>query len=347
MIKQERLRNGIALGVAIFILFVLFAAGMTISHLMHGLQRQVEYADSAVRAQYIGESGLNQLLARLQAKPWEERWFAKSPDAASDINYSGGSYDYFISDSPNHPMHVDIWIKSNYRNTKRFFFWRVKFQSSMLSGLAQGIPVKIAELDSSDFPPPGTTDFYPMTSQIENQLETQKSNRGPADDITQSLRDTNDLHQAMSKLGGPADGVFVAGPFVSGIGTAAVSLITPPPPPPPSTGGLAIPPALPLTISVPSAEAEFVSAPLRIISQIDDGADISGHGWDLVDVINNNGHVMMPFQWPMIHHFHDHGFADFIGKIMGGFGFDDHDHDDHDDHDDYSGHYDRDGHSGH
>ncbi|MFZ2958808.1 MAG: hypothetical protein WA705_18110 [Candidatus Ozemobacteraceae bacterium] len=293
-------RRGIALGVAMFILLTLFAAGMTISHLMRGLQKQVEYADSAVRAQYIGESGLNILLARLQSKPWEKRWFAPVPDSGTGIEYGGGSYEYFISDTANRPLHADIWVKSNYRNTKRFFFWRVKFQSSMLNGLAQGIPINSSEIDGSNFPV-AATDLDALTAQIESQIDKRKDNRGNADTLISSIRTTNDIHQTMSNIGANPAGTLVGGPFspssaIPFPGQAPYPGWKAGPPPPPPAGnpnmGLVIPP--PFDVPVSASEIEFKTAPALVIAAIDQGAKIKGKGHDIFNHKKNKGHIKIP-----------------------------------------------------
>ena len=68
-------RRGIALFLVLGVLMVLFLGGLVLMRLSSGVQNQLNYADHAVRAQYIGESCHNFLMARLLSRPWEKRWF--------------------------------------------------------------------------------------------------------------------------------------------------------------------------------------------------------------------------------------------------------------------------------
>lgn len=147
-----KIRKGIALVLVLGTLTVLFTGGMVISQLMTGVQDQLKYTDAAIRAQYIAESAFNLLMARLMGRPYNQRWFKTAGGEGKTSAYSGGYYDYFISDTPNRVHHVDIWIRSSFGNIKRVFFWRVNVQQALLPGVVQGATIGALELQEADFP---------------------------------------------------------------------------------------------------------------------------------------------------------------------------------------------------
>lgn len=213
-------RRGIAIGVVFVVLIVLFVGGMTLSHLMRGVQRQLEFSDAHIRCQYIGEAAMNLQLARLLSKPWEARWFAAGPDSASDLPYGGGNYDYFIQDTADKPFHVDLWIRSTFRNARRCFFWRVKYDHGLLGGLAQGLAVNRLELEPEQSPPTGTTVTTPFTERIKQIINERTAKRNRADVLGNSIRQNIRTDQILTGLGRPAEGVVKNSPFPADVATA-------------------------------------------------------------------------------------------------------------------------------
>lgn len=218
--------RGMAIGFIFLILMVLFLGGMSISHLMQGVQKQLEFADAHVRAQYIAESGMNYLLARYLSKPWEDRWFAAGPDGASAIDFGGGTYDYFIQDTPDRPFFADIWIRSIFKNTKRSFFWRVKYRQAVLSGLAQANPVNSSEMSQDNFPN-SVTSAISLTQKIETLLDKRAENRGKADQMKATMQNTNSVDTIITEMGGAPP------QKVRNDGFDDRGETLPPPPPPP------------------------------------------------------------------------------------------------------------------
>ncbi|MBI3038556.1 hypothetical protein HYY75_05820 [bacterium] len=198
-------RLGVAIAFVFIILVVLFLGGMTVSYLMQGVQKQLEFSDATIRCQYIGESGLNLLLAKLFSKSWDERWFAQTgTDAKAEVFYANGTYDYFIQETPGRNYHVDIWIRALYKTSKRFFFWRVRFDPGLFGSLANGVRTFSAELDESKFPPEGTSNLNPYTAQIETLLVQRKANQEGADVIADQVSRTSKPDEAIIALTGNA-----------------------------------------------------------------------------------------------------------------------------------------------
>lgn len=292
------------MGMAFIVLFVLFATGVVISNLSRGLQRQVEFADASVRAQYIAETALNLLMARLMGSPYEERWFAGNPDAQAGVEYGGGTYDYFIADTKNRPMFVDIWVRSTYRNSKRFYYWRVKFQNTLLTGLATGMPVNGTEVEGTAFPN-SPTDMDRYSAAIEAQLERRRGNRSGANAMADVIQGSNDVTQALNNVGAPPPRGVAGTPFGADPAddpTVAVPVITLPPissnwpalPLDPPLGGL---------VKVKQEEEQMVQAVPEIIRDIDTNGDPQSGWWSGTYEAGREG-----MEWRKPHgHGHGHG----------------------------------------
>ena len=194
-------RRGIAIGVVFVILVVLFLGGLAIMHLMRGVQRQLEFSDAHLRTQYIGEAGMNLLMSRLLAQPWEKRWFAAGPKAEADLSYGGGAWDYFIQDTPGRFFHADLWIRASFKTTRRCFFWRIKYDHGLLGGLAMGMPVTRVELEPDEAPAPGTTVTTPFTDRIEQILTERSQKKKKAEEVANGVRKVVPTDRVMSNLG--------------------------------------------------------------------------------------------------------------------------------------------------
>ena len=206
-------RRGMAIGLVFAVLIVLFVGGMTLSQLMRGVQRQLEFSDAQIRCQYIGEAGMNLLLTRLLARPWEQRWFQAGPDSASAIPYGDGNYDYFIMDTASKPYYVDLWIRTTFKTAKRCFFWRVKFDHGLLGGLAQGIAVNRFELEPDQAPPTGTTFTTPFTEQIAQIITERNSKKNGSNQLVSNIRQVVPTNQILTTIGKQNPGRVQNSPF--------------------------------------------------------------------------------------------------------------------------------------
>ncbi len=206
-------RRGIALWMVFALLLVIVIGGIALSSLMRGLQRQVEYADAGIRAQYIGESAYNRLHARLFSKPWDERWFANGTDSGSEISLHEGEYDFFIADNPFRPRHADIFIRSSYRGTKRAFYWLVKGETDLLTGLVNGTVVGSTEFEPDNQPTSASPNTTELAKAMEKIIQIRKDKRPVSDPMTKGLNSTNKANDAIRELGGVPPSGVVQEPF--------------------------------------------------------------------------------------------------------------------------------------
>ncbi len=128
-------KRGIALAVIITLLVVVFVSAFGVFKLMRGVGSQVEYSDAHIRALNIAESGFQVLAARFMSRPYEDRWFRDHSDAKAGLKLEGGTWDYYIEDTPGQPMNADAWVRGEYKNTKRLLFYRFRYEDRLFRGL--------------------------------------------------------------------------------------------------------------------------------------------------------------------------------------------------------------------
>ncbi|RCK78992.1 MAG: hypothetical protein OZSIB_0543 [Candidatus Ozemobacter sibiricus] len=224
-------RRGMALWFVLGLVTVFVLGGMVLFNLTRGLTRQVEYADASLRAQYIGESAYNQLYARLSGHSWDDRWFAAGPDSGSLIPLHGGAYDYFIADNPYRPMHADIFVRAEYKNARRCFYWLVRMKPGLLVSLAQNLPVGMMEIEPERLPTAAGQN-QALADQMERIIATRQSKAAIAGAMESGIKANNDVTQAITQLGGVPPAGVVRQPVVTAGGEAVPvpPAVTPVPP---------------------------------------------------------------------------------------------------------------------
>jgi hypothetical protein len=201
-------RRGMALGFVIIILLVLTIGGMALSYLSRGVQSQLVYADAAMRAQYIAEAGCHKLIARTMAKSWDDRWFKGGPDTGYGLAYGGGTWDYFIQDTPGQARHADIWTRGVFKDVKRACFFRFEYRPSLLSGLNNLTLANALPLDEDDFPS-NSSSLNAMTLQVEQLIDKRQTNKHAADQQVTTILANPQLVGVLGTLGQPAQGEIV------------------------------------------------------------------------------------------------------------------------------------------
>src|SRR5579862_5609788 len=73
------LRSGSALVIALAIGLLLAVQIYIVMVYSSGGYRHTEKVNGHLRAIFVGESALSQLVARMRSAPWEQRWFAGGP----------------------------------------------------------------------------------------------------------------------------------------------------------------------------------------------------------------------------------------------------------------------------
>ena len=104
-----------------------------------GRFRRVEKVNAHIRAIYVGESAFSDVVARLKAAKWEDRWFKGLPVQDTNVSLAGGSYSDVIADVAGVPdKMVDVWIEAHYDQAISVMYYRI-----VVTGSDEGLPNQI------------------------------------------------------------------------------------------------------------------------------------------------------------------------------------------------------------
>jgi hypothetical protein len=196
-------RRGLAMPMVIAVILVMTLVFFGLWKMMRGVGTQREYADAHLRALTIAESVHNLLVARLMSTPWEQRWFAKLPggvDAQSGLRLDGGYYDYFIQDAPNQDKTVDIWVRADYKNSKRLHFYRIRYEELLFKNLTNPVPAYAGSLEDTAVPPLPST-ISPLAQKMSELIAQRDRNRVAMTRKWEELAKTLNPLQILQSLG--------------------------------------------------------------------------------------------------------------------------------------------------
>jgi hypothetical protein len=218
------------------IVMIMFVSVFALSKLMRGVSSQLEYSDAHLRALTIAESAYQMLVAQMMSKNWEERWFADKPQGQAGTDFEGGTYDYFIQNTPGVEKSADIWIRAEYKNTRRVLFYRIKYQDRIFKGLTTPQTDFTSTVDDQKYVPLIAPAVDPMTAQINELINIRKQNRVKSTQIWEVMSQKVDPYAILTSLGASVPGgeLPITSVPVPGGGSTAVS---PPPKNPAPAGG--------------------------------------------------------------------------------------------------------------
>ena len=245
-------RRGNALILILGIALVLGIQIYIVQTFTMGSFRHVEKVNGHIRAIYVGESAFSQVVARLKAATWENRWFKSGPTRDTSIALAGGSYSDLVEDVPGATDKlVDVWIEAHYDTAVSLMYYRVLYQDDTLDFTAQVFPTFFSFLDAGQ-PNPFTGTLPPSIALVQGMIGQQQANQAAAIAALNGVKGTCDLNGAMAALsitppGTPLDsGTLLTGTgidlcsYVNGVNAALAAAPPPPPamplPPPLSTG---------------------------------------------------------------------------------------------------------------
>ncbi len=209
------------LAVAFFVMFV--------NSMGSGYSSQVAHVDEYTRCRIIGESAFATVLSRIRVNPYRDRFFAKRGYREYRTPLFGGEYDLYILDTPGGTAQADIYIESRYHRCKKIFFWRIRYENSLLDAAGKVYPLIFTACDPSQMT--GNTGS-PMAGFVGDLLKKRQDNRKMAAQKSAQVRSLTQTKDIISVLNGPSGGKVEEDP------QRPVPVITPPPPldPPPKAG---------------------------------------------------------------------------------------------------------------
>lgn len=161
------------------VLSMLFLA-FSLNFLGTSYSQQVQHVDEGSRTLMVAESRLSMLLAELREKPYSQRVFASKPLEEYDQKLLGGKFDLFVENAlPPAVNQADIYIRATFGKAKRLYFWRIRYEDSLLDAAGRVIPIIFTVLDPGRFPTPSGSPFSGMIKDIitkrrENEAKAQE-----------------------------------------------------------------------------------------------------------------------------------------------------------------------------
>lgn len=274
--RPPRRRGGVLTVIIIAIILVLLGCGLLLKVLSGGAYRETDVLISHMRAISVGESMYGEIVARLSATSWTNRWFKNAADAQVAVTIAGGTADYLIQDAlppaapppspppsgapalaltPTTPNQADLMIRANYGGHSVLMYWRLTCPEDSIDALSRVIP----DMYMNPLTPagaPGTVPQLPgpFVQEVEKQIAAREANRKKSDPLLSPIRDSQSPGEVQAVLGFQperpiADNTLAGNPSGpdTGLGNpqSTIPIASVPPPatrPPPVVPALSSPP---------------------------------------------------------------------------------------------------------
>ena len=133
---MTRSRSGMALALVLALLLVIGAFSSIVMLLSRSASREVDVLKRHLRAVNVADAVFAEVVARLSATRWEDRWFKIAADVKFDVALAGGLADYVIRDTrqgapvpfslvPGSANQVDLLVNASYDRSRCVVFWRL------------------------------------------------------------------------------------------------------------------------------------------------------------------------------------------------------------------------------
>lgn len=198
----------VVMGILAVSLFVAFVHSMG-----SGYSNQVAHVDEYTRCRIIGESAFSRVLGMIRNKPYRERFFAKAPYRELGVSLFRGKYNLYVVDAPGHRWEADIYVEACFQRCQRLFFWRVKFENSVLDAVGRVYPILFASRDPGEFP--AAVGGSPLAPAVDDLISIRHANQGLAGSKASLIRPLADTKDMIKVLDGPS-GIEVADDLAHG-----------------------------------------------------------------------------------------------------------------------------------
>lgn len=130
-IPAGRRARGMVLPIALAIMAVLAVVTMAVYTLRQQTYRGLSFLDGYLDAVAVGEACFVEVVERLGATKWSERWF-KAGASSGEGSYMDGTYDYMIADAPR-LGEVDLVVWARNADSEVTMHWRLLVDPYTLS----------------------------------------------------------------------------------------------------------------------------------------------------------------------------------------------------------------------
>ena len=158
------------------ILAVTMMAGFVItsSMLNQGLKTQLIQTDTDNLSFVMAYSALSKFMGKIHANSWNNRPFKGKTYSEYGVSLYGGTYDFFVEDSPGKTYQADIYVRTTMAKNSNLYFWRIKFQDDLLD-VSNRIQVDFfMKTDPANFPKGSGSVF---ASKVDDLIQQRKKNQ--------------------------------------------------------------------------------------------------------------------------------------------------------------------------
>lgn len=173
---------------------------ITISSLNQGFRNQVQHVALRDLSFELAYSVMSDVMARVYAKPWAERFFASAPHLANNKSLYGHKYDLMVENSPGQNMQFDVYVRTRILDTNRMYFWRVHYNDNLLDVSDAFTSIYYAGDEKADLSPANTGE---IAKKVEKILQNRAKNLEKAVQLTSVLSGVNNTRDIASILGAP------------------------------------------------------------------------------------------------------------------------------------------------
>lgn len=173
---------------------------ITISSLNQGFRNQVQHVALRDLSFELAYSVMSDVMARVYAKPWAERFFASAPHLANNKSLYGHKYDLMVENSPGQNMQFDVYVRTRILDTNRMYFWRVHYNDNLLDVSDAFTSIYYAGDEKADLSPANTGE---IAKKVEKILQNRAKNLEKAVQLSSVLSGVNNTRDIASILGAP------------------------------------------------------------------------------------------------------------------------------------------------
>lgn len=249
-------RGGMALTLVLAIVVIMAVFGGIVLALSRGAAREIDVLNGHLRAVAVAEAAYSEVVARLCATPWPQRWFKDAADVRFGEPLAGGTFDLllrdgaplpgtsdpFVSRLAAQPHQVDLFVRATWDTSTVAMMWRLVIPVDSLDSFPRAISTVYTFTPESTRARP--EDLDPIARRLGEALEERARNSKRTDDgITKlvAARRPDEIAGALdADPAGPVADAIVPpgggaprplGPYIEGVVREAASSPMAPPPP--------------------------------------------------------------------------------------------------------------------
>ncbi len=182
------------------ILFATLAVGLfivTLTQFQSSTRLKYQHLNDYQSAFNIAYSALVEILADIQKKQWSNRVFKAGPVDRSAALF-GGNFELRVSDHATLEHTFNTRIRVTYKNKRYLFYWRLKYNPSLLDFTQLFVPVYY-----EDFANPDNLPFNPddIDSVVDQKIKDREDNQPKVDEIAKKVKTSPSIEEALKKVG--------------------------------------------------------------------------------------------------------------------------------------------------